>query len=149
MGKKRTPQTRLHDHQQARHAHEAMQRYGEDLVRQSMARWNSATAEQQEAIKAEGMAMYRDLAAAMPTGPASEQTQALLVRWHHHLRIFYEPSLEVLAGLGQTYVDDPDFHAFFAAIDPDLPAFLAQAIAVYVDTLETRWLEQELDILEH
>jgi hypothetical protein len=149
MGKKHNRQTGLHVHQQANHEHEAMQRYGADTVKQSIARWNSYTAEQQDAVKAEGMAIYHDLVAAMSTGHDSEHTQAILVRWHHHMRYFYEPSIEVLGGLGQTYINDPDFHAFFAAIDPDLPAFISKAVAVYVDTLETRWLEQELDILEH
>jgi MerR family transcriptional regulator, thiopeptide resistance regulator len=84
----------------------------------------------------------------MPTGVQSEQTQAILARWHQHLRAFYEPSFELLAGLGDTYEHDPEFNAFFAAIHPDLPAFISKAVAVYVDALETAWLERDLNILE-
>jgi hypothetical protein len=57
---------------------------------------------------------------------------------------FYEPSLEVLRGLGHAYNEDPRFNAFFSAIHPDLPPFLQEAIAHYVDVLETEWLEREL-----
>jgi hypothetical protein len=67
-----------------------------------------------------------------------------LKRWHQHLRYFYEPTLEILRGLGEMYHDHPDFHATFTKIHPDLPAFLKQAIAIYVDDLETKWLAQEV-----
>lgn len=127
---------------------EARKRYGDESVTTSMRRWNSYSPEQREQIIAEGRAIYLDLVEAMPTGITSAQTQALLVRWHEHLRAFYEPSFELLAGLGYTYEHDPDFHANFAALHPDLPGFLNRAISVYVDTLETAWLERELHILE-
>jgi hypothetical protein len=72
----------------------------------------------------------------------------MLVRWHEHLRYFYEPSIDTLRGLGEMYDDHPDFNATFTEIHPDLPGFLRKAIACYVDVLETRWLERELGILE-
>lgn len=128
---------------------EARQRYGEDLVDQSVRRWNSYSDAQQEQIKQEGRDIYVALAAAMPTGYDSDQVQDLLVQWHENLRHFYEPSIEVIGGLGTMYHDDPEFHAFFADIHPDLPGFLSEAIAVYADHLETAWLQQELGILEH
>ncbi len=70
------------------------------------------------------------------------------LRWHQHLRYFYEPSLEVLRGLGNAYHDHPDFNATFTAMHPDLPAFLQKAITHYVDVLEIEALERELAILE-
>ena len=85
---------------------------------------------------AEGSAIYSDLAASMGLGPDSPEIQALLGRWHEHMRYFYEPSLETLRGLGEAYHDHPDFNATFTAIHPDLPAFLKKAIAAYVDGLE-------------
>jgi hypothetical protein len=62
-------------------------------------------------------------------GPTSPEVQAILVHWHQHMRYFYEPSLEVLKGLGDMYHDHPDFNATFTAMHPDLPAFLKEAIA--------------------
>jgi hypothetical protein len=46
------------------------------------------------------------------------------------------------------YNEHPDFNATFTEIHPDLPAFLQKAILVYVDVLETKWLERELGLLE-
>ena len=73
----------------------------------------------------------------MHLGADSPDVQALLVRWHKHLRYFYEPSLDRLRGLGNEYNDSPDFNATFAKIDSELPAFLQNAINHYVDGLET------------
>ena len=115
-----------------------------DTVQESVKLWNSYSKDQQQSILAEGDANYAAIAANMDKGPASDEVQALLGRWHQHIRYFYEPSIETLAGLGAMYHDHPDFNATFTAIDPNLPGFLKQAIAHYVDVLETRWLEQAL-----
>lgn len=136
------------DEQQRQYEEEAARRYGADTVAQTAARWKRYTPEQQQQIMQQGRQIYLALAEAIPSGVQSAQTQALLARWHEHLRAFYEPSFEVLAGLGYTYEHDPEFNAFFAAIHPELPSFISQAVAVYVDALETAWLERELAILE-
>ncbi len=133
--------------QQARYEAEAVDRWG-DTVKQTTKLWNSYSDEHKAAVMAEAGAIYAALVAAMPSGPASAEAQALLEQWHQNMRHFFEPSIETLRGLGEAYHDHPGFNATFTAFDPDLPAFLKAAIAVYVDTLETRWLEQELGILK-
>lgn len=87
---------------------------------------------------AEGGAVYSDLAQAMLSGePAtSPAIQAILTRWHNHLRHFYEPTLDILRGLGELYNSDPAFIAFFDRLHPDLPQYLQDTIAQYVDDLE-------------
>ncbi len=134
--------------QEQRYADEAAKQWGADNVKASYQLWNSYSPEKQEQIKQEGGAIYSNLAANMSKGPTSPEIQAMLGHWHQHLRYFYEPSLEVLRGLGNAYNDHPDFNATFTAIHPDLPPFLQAAINHYVDTLEMEWLERELAILE-
>ena len=114
---------------------EAARRWDEQTVRQSQKLWKSYSAEKQQQIKDEGNAVYTDLLAAMDQGAQSAAVQAILARWHQHLRYFYEPTPEILAGLGHGYNNDPAFHATFAALHPDLPAFLEVAITHYVGTL--------------
>lgn len=134
--------------QEQRYAEEAAQRWDAETVKASYKLWNSYSPEKQAQIKQEGGAIYQDLADNMSKGPTDPAIQAMLGRWHQHMRYFYEPSLEVLRGLGNAYNDHPDFNATFTAIHPDLPAFLQAAINHYVDTLEMEWLERELAILE-
>lgn len=138
----------FNEEKQRQYEEEATRRYGAETVAATSARWSSYSPERQREILEEGRRIYLDLADAMPTGVHSEQTQTILNRWHQHIRTFYEPSFEVLAGLGSIYEHDPDFHATFAEIHPDLPAFISKAVAVYVDALETAWLERELNMLE-
>ncbi len=136
------------EEKQKQYEQEAMRQWGEAGVKESLKLWNSYSKAQQDAIMQEGSQIYQDLVANMGRGPASPEVQALLARWHQHMRYFYEPTLEVLRGLGNAYNEHPDFNATFTAIHPDLPPFLQQAIAHYVDALETEWLERELGILK-
>ncbi|HML22552.1 MAG TPA: MerR family transcriptional regulator [Aggregatilinea sp.] len=110
---------------------EIEQRYGDKELKESRRRWGSYTDADKRWIKDEGGAIYRDLVAAMPSGPASAQAQAGIARWHQHLRYFYEPTTEILLGLGDLYNEHPDFIETFRRIHPDLAAFLRDAIQVY------------------
>lgn len=126
---------------------EAIDNWGEGAA-ESIKLWHSYSDERKEAIMQEGSDIYQEIVANMDKGANSPEIRVLLLRWHEHLRYFYEPTIEVLGGLGDMYFDHPDFNATFTRIHPDLPAFLKKAIAIYVDELETQWLERELGILE-
>lgn len=123
------------EEKQKQYEQEIREKYDPDRVRESIGRWNSYTPAQKEAIKLEGKAIYTDLVAAMPEGAESERVQAILARWHQHIRHFYEPTPEILMRLGQLYNTHPDFIANFQAIHPDLPAFLQAAITVYCEKI--------------
>jgi DNA-binding transcriptional MerR regulator len=123
------------EEKQRQYEQEVREKYDPDKVRESVRRWNSYSDAQKEQIKREGGAIYADLVTAMGEGAASEQVQAILGRWHEHIRWFYEPTPEILMGLGQLYNTHPDFIANFQAIHPDLPAFLQAAITVYCKRL--------------
>jgi DNA-binding transcriptional MerR regulator len=110
-------------------------RYDQDKVKESVRRWKNYTPQQKKQIGVEGQKVYEDLIAAMDKGPESEEVQAVLARWHQHLRYFYEPTPEILRGLGHLYNEHPDFIANFQKLHPDLPAFLEVAIGHYCDRL--------------
>ena len=79
--------------------------------------------------------------------PTSDEAQAIVARWHVHLRYFYEPTPEVLRGLGQLYNQHPDFIATFQQFHADLPGYLEQAITCYCDqqdaALLAAWLADD------
>ena len=126
----------FNEEKQKQYEQQAIKEYGKESVQASMKRWNRYSKAEQAAIKQEGGAIYADIVANMEQGPQSAEVQALLGRWHQHLRHFYEPSMARLRGLGSSYHEHPDFNATFAAMHPELPAFLQQAINHYVDELE-------------
>jgi len=121
------------EEQEKQYAAEARERWGADTVDASYQKWNAYSAEKKAQIMAEGRENARALAAAMPHGPASPEAQAAVAAWARHLEYFYQPTLEVLRGLGQMYVDDDRFAANYRPLHPDLPEFFRDAINVYVE----------------
>ncbi|MCY4145748.1 MAG: TipAS antibiotic-recognition domain-containing protein [Chloroflexi bacterium] len=144
MNKKRLKQHS--PQQQAHYEREARLAYGPGVVNESIARWGSYSQARQDEIIAEGEAVYSELAEAMAQGHEAGHSEvtALLDRWQAHLRHFYEPSLDMLRGLGQLYNSHPEFIANFQQLHVDLPAWLERVIAEYVDELETAELERML-----
>src|SRR4051812_47734251 len=71
--------------------------YGPEIVNESIRRWSSYSKAEQDAIFAEGGEVYSDLAEALKAGTSAQgaEVQAVLQRWHEHLRYFYEPTLQI------------------------------------------------------
>ncbi len=120
---------------QARYEQEASEMYDPKLVSESSRRWQSYSAEDKARIMAEGGAVYLELAALLGREPGDAAVQAVITRWHQHVRSFYEPTPEILRGLGQAYAANPQFASFFQTIQPDLPDFMRRAIEHYVEQL--------------
>ena len=134
------------EEQQREYEREARLQYDPETVAESHRRWNSYNKEEQATIMDEGNQIYDDLTALLTSGksPNNEAVQATLIQWHQHIRYFYEPTLDILRGLGELYVDDARFAVKFQALHPDLPTFLKDGIAHYVDVLETQAIERLL-----
>jgi DNA-binding transcriptional MerR regulator len=120
------------DATQREYEREANQRWGEARVRDSRRRWDAYGPSQQAEIMAEGAANAAALVPYIGQDPAQPAVQALVARWHQHLRHFYEPDLCTLRGLGEMYAQDERFSAYYERIAPGLAAFFSEAIAVYV-----------------
>lgn len=146
MSRKKSGLTRHSAEEQKQYEREARLQYGPGTVNESIERWNSYDDAEKDTIIAEGNQIYVDLAEAMEAGKEAGDRQVadILDRWQEHLRRFYEPSLDMLRGLGQTYNSDPRFIANFQDIHSDLPAYLERVIDDYVDDLETAELERML-----
>jgi DNA-binding transcriptional MerR regulator len=125
------------EEEQEKYAEEARQRWGKDNVDESMRRWGSYSKEKQQAVLSEGGRIYQDIIALFDHRPDSPEVQACVARWHQNLRNFYEPTPEILRGLGDLYNDDPQFNATFVKMHPDLAPFMREAIRAYVDHMKT------------
>ena len=144
MAKQRPHEVAEEHHQ--KYEREARLQYGAKSVNDSYARWSSYTQSQQDFILEEAGQIYREFVAAMEAGQQAgdSDVQALAERWHQNLRNFYEPTLEMLRGLGELYTNDADFGATFAKFHPNLAVYLKGAIEHYVDALETAEIEAML-----
>ncbi len=131
---------------QRQYEREARLQYDPQIVNDSVRRWNGYSKAEKDQILAETGEIYSDVVAAIEAGvpPQSPEMQAILERWHKNIFHFYEPTLEILRGLGEVYNSDPAFIANFQKLHPELPAYLQQGIAQYVDDLETAEIERLL-----
>lgn len=127
----------LSSEEQEGYKQEAIELWGTEEVKPSYERWSSYSEAQQQKILDEGNAIYADLVECMPNGVESPEAQSVMARWHRNLRYFYEPSIERMRGLGEMYVNHPEFAHRLRNRHPDLPEFLCSAIRAYCDKLET------------
>jgi DNA-binding transcriptional MerR regulator len=123
--------------QEKEYTDEAARRWGEQTVRASQRRYNGYSAGKKAQIGAEGEAVYRDLLAAMPQGPAAPAVQACIARWRKHLEYFWTPNDEQCLALATGYRDDPAFRKTYDAIHPDLAIFMRDAVEIYVNARRT------------
>ena len=120
------------DEQQAEYEKEAMQTYDPAIVKASTKKWKSYTPAEKQRIADEGNAVYQGFLQAMPKGAASAEAQACVERWRRHMEYFWAPNDDQLLGLAKMYNDDPRFKANFDKIDPNLAAFVREAVTLYV-----------------
>ena len=120
------------EEQQTQYANEAAERWDADTVQESNRRWKSYGEAEKRRILTEGKAIYKDLAAASPKGPASQEVQAIIERWHSHMQYFWSPKDDQLLGLADLYNTDPRFRANYEQLKPGLAEFMREAVKVYV-----------------
>lgn len=132
------------DEQQKEYEREIRLTYGPDKVNESIRNWNSYSPAEKQKVLDEGSAIYLDIIKAIEAGTPPSAAEDLMVRWHQHLRYFYEPTLDILRGLGELYTSHPDFIANFAQMHPDLADWVKEAINHYVDELEYTEIERLL-----
>lgn len=115
---------------------EAKTRWDTKVVESSNQRWKERSKAGQQKIIDEGNEIYRQLAQHIDTNqPSDDNVQALIKQWHAHIQHFYEPTSDMLLGLGDLYVQDERFKANFDRLDERLAEFIRQAVVHYVANL--------------
>ncbi|MBP9761343.1 MAG: MerR family transcriptional regulator [Candidatus Magasanikbacteria bacterium] len=113
---------------------EAKQRWGHtEAWKQSQERTKHWTKKEYARVKEEGEVLMRQIVAVMDKGAADPEVQALIHVHYNSLREFYDPNISMYRGLGQMYVDDPRFTAYFEKFAQGLAVFMKDAIFVYCD----------------
>lgn len=114
------------------YSEEAKRRWGNtEAYKQSQERVKNMSKEDREKIKKEGEDLMKEIASSMDKGAASPEVQKLITKHYDSLRNFYEPTLEMYKGLGEMYVADGRFTAYFEKFAPGLAVFMKEAIDIF------------------
>ena len=125
---------------QAEYEAELVDRFGEparasiEASRKAMKGWSKADWERQGGEYAEVEAgVAKALAQGLPAD--SDEVRALIRRHHAWVALMWSraPKREAYEGLGQLYIEHPDFHARYEAVEPGLAEYLAEAMRSFAE----------------
>jgi len=124
---------RMIDENEKKYGKEIREKYGDDTVDKSNAKFLNMTEEQYEEFKKLEVLLNETLKEAFETGdPAGELAQKaahLHKQWLSYTWPSY--SKEAHAGVAQMYVDDERFKAYYDKEQPGMAEFLRDAIFIY------------------
>lgn len=122
------------DFDPADYEEEVRRRFDPALVAESERRTSKYTKQDWERIKAEQEEITAAISERMDSGPDDPEVQTLIERHRRFIdENFYPCSLEVHAGLGETYVADARFAEAFDAIRLGLAEFMRDAMRLNAD----------------
>lgn len=121
-----------------KYAEEVKQKYGSTQAYQECEKKISGyTKTDWASIQAKNDEIYKKIVALMDHDPASPQVQEAIGEFRQHITDnFYTCTPEILRGLGDLYVQDERFTAFFEEYKQGLAGFVREAIHIYCDNLE-------------
>jgi MerR family transcriptional regulator, thiopeptide resistance regulator len=135
-----TPEERFEvfgEHDPARYADEARQRWGEtEAYRQSRRRTGGYTKQDWQEIKAAGDDLDRRFAAALAGGVPADSPQAMRLAEEHRQNIsrwFYDCGYDMHRGLGDMYLADERFTQRYEQIAPGLARYVRDAVHANAD----------------
>lgn len=111
---------------------EIRQRWSGPLLDESRRRVSRYRKEDWQAIEEEGEAIAQEFGRLLAAGEAAGDTAAMDLAERHRAHIdrwFYPVSYEVHTGLGEMYVADPRFTAYWDGYEPGLAVFVRDAVA--------------------
>ena len=89
------------------------------------------------AIQGDMQSLTETIAAHIDGDPSDPVVQEQVDRWFQLINTrFYDCTLEVFRGLGDLYVDDERFTAYYDKVRPGLAPFLRRAMHTYCDRRE-------------
>jgi DNA-binding transcriptional MerR regulator len=121
------------DHTQ--YEQEVTERWGRDAYERGDSWWRSLSAEEKQSFQQQQLDIASDFGRAFLAGQAadSHEVQAITGRLHEWLSITTTPTKGYFLGLGQLYVDDPQFTANYDRHRTGTAAFINEAMKVYAE----------------
>ncbi len=117
-----------------RYRREARELWNPEMVEATEQRARKMSKAQWAAVGQQGEQATQLLASLMDHSPDDPAVQAAIAQHHAWIENFYPAPAELYRGLGQMYVEHPEFHAFYEKYRPGLADFMQAAMAHYADT---------------
>lgn len=115
---------------------EVREKYDPKIVAESEKRTGSYSKEDWQAVREEASEITERIASTMELGAADPKTQAAVGQFYKHINDrFYTCTPEIFRGLGEMYVQDQRFTAFYEKIKPGLAQFMLEAMRIYADSI--------------
>ena len=115
---------------------EVREEYDPKVVAESERRTGSYSKADWAAIKVEGGEITLRIALLMERGPADPETQEAVGGFYRHINDrFYACTPEIFRDLGELYIQDQRFTAFYENIKPGMADFLREAMRIYCDSI--------------
>lgn len=114
---------------------EARERWGDDAVDHSTAKWAALGKEGQQRHLDTHREVVEALGAAKRVGfaPESDEVQEIVARHYAWVSLFWTPTAETYTGLTQMYVDDERFRLNYDEVAPGAAELLRDAAAIYAE----------------
>lgn len=116
-----------------RYKRESREAYGVEVVEESERRAKGMSKGQWQAVKDEGDAVTRGLAARIDRPIDDPEVQALIARHYKWVCTFWTPDAAAYTGLGQLYTDNPEFRANYDKYRVGLADFMREAMSYYAE----------------
>jgi DNA-binding transcriptional MerR regulator len=115
---------------------EARQRWGDTSAwAESQKKWKSYSDADKAEMERDNKAILEGLVAHLNREPNDPAVQAVIAQHHGSInRWFFTCPKDVYRQIGDGYVDDPRFTAFWDSVKPGLAVFVRDAIRVYCDS---------------
>lgn len=112
---------------------EVKDRWGStDAYIESSKRTQKYTEKDWKVIMADADKIYKELASNMNLEPSNSVVQELIEKWRQHItKFYYNCTKEILASLGESYVDDVRFTKNIDKYGDGLSVFFRSAIRIY------------------
>lgn len=112
---------------------EVDEKYDPKVVAESRRNIGKMSKGQFKDVQKQGDRVTAAIGALMDREVNDPEVQAQIKRHHTWIENFYTCPAEMYKGLGQLYVENPEFTAYYDKFKPGLAAFMCEAMAYYAD----------------
>ncbi len=113
---------------------EVDEKYDPEKVAESRRNIGKMSKDQFNNVQKQGDRVTQAIADNMEMGATSPEVQGLIKDHHAWIENFYVCPAVMYKGLGQMYVENPEFAAFYEKFKPGLAAFMCEAMGHFADT---------------